>query len=266
MKSSKKIICIIISILVFLALLVGIIYLLTIKKQTYDIEVNGSYNIISALGLRETDKIEIIKDDVNINKLGTYNLQVKINNKEKKYKINVVDTTPPKINANDINLSLGDNFNVNDYVDVTDNYDESIEKKIISNNVNVNKIGTYNVILSATDSSNNTNNKTIKVNVLDKGYTQAVAVIEYLKKHLKNPDSLIVKEVGFSSYVEEEIADYDVIIIRYSAQNGFGGMTTDTGYYNVTPDTKIIGYNSGCEMVGCNGKQLDMDIINKLLK
>lgn len=267
MKNKKKFIYIIISVLMFLVISMIIIYLFTLKNKSYNVEVNSDYSVISVLKLKESDKIEIIKDDININELGTYNLQVKVNNKEKKYKINVIDTTPPKINVDDINISIKEKFDVNNYIEISDNYDKDIKNKIkvVSNNVDTNKTGTYNIILSATDSSNNTSNKTIKVNVLENGYMQAVAVINLLKGQLKNPQSLIVKEVAFSSYIEHGIANYDVIIIKYSAQNGFGGMTTDKKYFNVTPDTKNISYNSGCEMVGCNGKTLDIEKINKLL-
>lgn len=83
---------------------------------------------------------------------------------------------------------------------------------------------------------------TIREQLKYESYTYAV--INDLKKYLKNPDSVKVHDVTFydsKGDETEEILDtdevasnYPICIMRYGAQNGFGGNTTGyvLGYYD----------------------------------
>lgn len=59
--------------------------------------------------------------------------------------------------------------------------------------------------------------------MLTKHEKQAFEVINFLKKKLKNPDSLIVNSI----YKDSSLDHY---AIDYSSQNGFGGNTRDMFY------------------------------------
>ena len=74
----------------------------------------------------------------------------------------------PVITASDTTIILGNSFDPLNDVKATDNEDGDITKKIkvISNNVDVNKAGTYDVKYSVTDSFGNTSTKSIKVSVI----------------------------------------------------------------------------------------------------
>jgi len=74
----------------------------------------------------------------------------------------------PVINASNKQIYMFDECNILEGVTGNDNEDGDITSKIrvISNNINVNKQGTYDVVYSLTDSYSNTVTKSIKVEVL----------------------------------------------------------------------------------------------------
>ena len=74
----------------------------------------------------------------------------------------------PVITASDDSVLIGDSFDPLKGVKATDNEDGDITKniKVVSNNVDVNKAGTYEVKYSVTDSFGNTVTKVIKITVI----------------------------------------------------------------------------------------------------
>ncbi|WP_260444509.1 immunoglobulin-like domain-containing protein [Listeria booriae] len=76
----------------------------------------------------------------------------------------------PIINASDKTINAGENFSLLDGVSATDVEDGDITNKIkvIDNNVDTSKGGSYNVTYSVTDGNGNTTTKTIQVNVRPK--------------------------------------------------------------------------------------------------
>ncbi|WP_240310304.1 MULTISPECIES: immunoglobulin-like domain-containing protein [Listeria] len=79
------------------------------------------------------------------------------------------DQVKPTISATDKTISVGDNFDPKAGVTASDDRDGDITNKIevVSNNVDTTKAGTYDVTYSVTDSSGNTETKTIIVTVQD---------------------------------------------------------------------------------------------------
>lgn len=85
--------------------------------------------------------------------------------------IKVVDTTSPTIilKENPTTINIGEEVDFLDLVyEVSDNFDEvSVDDLIVSNNVNFNEVGRYEVVYELTDSSNNKNITILEVLIRD---------------------------------------------------------------------------------------------------
>jgi hypothetical protein len=81
----------------------------------------------------------------------------------------IVDTEPPKINgAQDQTVFIGDAVSYKKDITVTDNRDENVNLVVDSSAVNLKKVGSYNVIYSATDTSGNIETNTVTFTVKEK--------------------------------------------------------------------------------------------------
>ena len=108
-----------------------------------------------------SDKI-VIKNNIDINKIGSYEVEYSINygNISKKIvrKVKVVDTERPNIVLNGdevVYLTIGDVFDDAGVV-ATDNYDGNLNDLVeVSHNIDENKEGSYEVVYKVKDSSGN---------------------------------------------------------------------------------------------------------------
>lgn len=76
------------------------------------------------------------------------------------------DTTPPQISAEDtVTLQINSTFDPLESIDIADNQDPNPTLEVLSNNVNTNKTGSYQVVYQGKDRSGNTCKleKTIKI-------------------------------------------------------------------------------------------------------
>lgn len=140
-------------------------------KEVEEVEVLKKYNY-NKVNICYGNKIKCKKQKykvigkINTNKIGTYHLiyQVRINNKtiSKSKQVNVIDSISPIINVHDDLKKVCPNGKFSEkLVSAMDNYDGDI-----SNNIKY-KIQNGKLILSVTDSSNNSTRKEIDVEVLD---------------------------------------------------------------------------------------------------
>lgn len=192
----KKRIVIISSILVITISIVLIYCYYSIKPTIYlngedNITINykDNYNDMGAksyiLGKDYSSHIKI-DGEVNTNKVGTYEIKyiIKVNYlKRSNYvtrKITVVDKEAPIINLKgekEINIKLGSNYEENGF-SAEDNVDGNITDKVkITNNIDKNKVGKYEVIYTVTDSSNNTSNIVRYVNVIEKKVLNLINIL-----------------------------------------------------------------------------------------
>ena len=75
----------------------------------------------------------------------------------------------PVIEANSILLMLGDDYNLLDYITVNDYEDGNlIDKVVIDSNIDINKVGNYEVTYSVVDSYGNTTIKTVVASVVSR--------------------------------------------------------------------------------------------------
>lgn len=121
--------------------------------------------------------------DLKYDKVGEYTLKVDITKGdltvEKDVKIQVYDDEAPKLSVSNVFLTQGQNFDENSEVQCSDNSEEKIQPKVIENNVDTSKPGTYKVVYEAKDSSGNTATAERKV-VVHKEYNY-----KELKKNVK---------------------------------------------------------------------------------
>ena len=241
-------------------------------NKIYEIEVFSDYNLNKVLELSDGERFTVSNDNINITELGTYEVSGKIEYPNKKtkevtYTIAVVDTQSPQLIVDDvIVISTGDLFNPIDHIDVSDNYDTNKNNmiKVVENTVDSKTEGTYSVRYAATDSSGNNTNKVVKVVVADKKYTLVKNAIKVLFNSLKFPESLLVQKVMYNDYADS-IADYDVVVIEYSAKNSFGESIPDRAYLDVYQDGKVETNPIG-DLVGINGEELDQNIILSIVE
>ena len=117
----------------------------------------------------ESDKK--IKFDTKYNKIGSFKVVMKINDKNYETTLNVVDKLAPTLKLKELTITLGDKFEINSFVEsCTDNSEEDC---ILSykENKKYTKVGTYDVTIIAKDKSDNVVEETTKLIVKTKKTT-----------------------------------------------------------------------------------------------
>ena len=140
-----------------------------------------------------------VRDTYTFNKLGKTEVKLEgivlykdFFNKNKELKdvklvsYNIVDTTKPEIiGAEDKTIKQGDQINLKDNIKVEDNVDKDLEVKI-NGNVDTNTPGEYEITYTATDRSNNTTEKKIKIKVEAKEQEKVEEQKAEVKEETKN--------------------------------------------------------------------------------
>ena len=140
-----------------------------------------------------------VRDTYTFNKLGKTEVKLEgivlykdFFNKNKEIKdiklvsYNIVDTTKPEIiGEEDKTIKQGDQINLKDNIKVEDNVDKDLEVKI-NGNVDTNTPGEYEITYTATDRSNNTTEKKIKIKVETKEQEKVEEKQTEVKEEIKN--------------------------------------------------------------------------------
>lgn len=139
-----------------------------------------------------TSKVIVESKNININEPGTYQITYKVTDSKNKsttktITVTVIENKKPEITAKDITITQGVEFNPLTNVTAKDKEDGDLTKKIeiAENNLNINKIGTYNITYKVTDNYNQTVTKTIKVTVVENQYPTIEATDKII---IKNKD------------------------------------------------------------------------------
>ena len=139
----------------------------------------------------------------------------------------------PVINAEDKTITVGDTFDPMKDVTASDkeNGDLTTEIKIISNNVDTSKAGTYTVIYKVTDNNGASTTKTITVTVKDKeDVTECQVIVFYDANGGTGTMEPITGDVGSKIVIE---------------QNGFARSGYTFTGWNTQADGKGTAYKAG---------------------
>ena len=158
----------------------------TIKAEDKTITVGDKFDVkkdVTATDKEDgdlTDKIEVVKNDVDTTKPGTYEVVYKVTDSKgaSKKKTVYVTVNPkmealnevPTIKAEDKTITVGDTFDAKKDVTAKDTEDGDLTDKIevVKNDVDTTKSGTYEVTYKVTDSKGASTTKTIRVTVVKK--------------------------------------------------------------------------------------------------
>ena len=175
MKNRKKLVITLIGVIV---LGIGLfVYQTFIKKQLHfkenlTVEINGKFNPNSYISEVEHGSVKDVacqSKNLNIKKLGKYEVTYTYKNREYTTMIQVVDTTKPVFKGlDDLTVSLNTTLDLKAGVEVSDNSLEEIKYKIDDKKIDTSKEGTYEVTYSAKDSSGNKTIAKRKIEVIKK--------------------------------------------------------------------------------------------------
>lgn len=121
-----------------------------------------------------TENIKIIEDTVNINVVGEYKVTYTVTNSYNKtvtktIKVTVVENAKPVIIVEDKEILLNSDFDKMKGVIATDKEDGNITSNIVieSDNIDITKVGKYQITYKVTDKANQTVTKTINISVVE---------------------------------------------------------------------------------------------------
>ena len=146
------------------------------EENAYKMEVHGEKPEFKATATDNYDEHVdvVVTDDINVDIVGTYTVTFKstdtngnVATETREFK--VIDTTPPVITVDDENNKYtmevhGEKPEFK--ATATDNYDEHVDV-VVTDDINVDVVGTYTVTFTATDANNNTATETREFKVID---------------------------------------------------------------------------------------------------
>lgn len=233
-----------------------------------EVPVNGSTDLssyIKAVDNVDGDVTPFMSADTTLDtsKLGTQTITLKAsdvsgNETEKTLEFAVTDTQAPVINFKqgaDVTINYGSAFNLADYVEVTDNFDGTINPTV-EGSIDVNKENEKQALnISATDTSGNTVNGTLNVTVKDveapvitlnrnelsvKAGT-SIDFAQYLSSAVDNKDGNIKDKVSLPSIKTSKAGTYTA---TYSVTDTSGNRGTAALTVKVTANTSSSGVGS----------------------
>ena len=148
-----------------------------------------------------TSKLEVVENNVNINKTGIYTVKYRATNDSnittnKTIKVTVIANQKPVINASNILKYVDDSFDPLEGVTATDKEDGNLTNITYTHNVDTSKVGDYLVTYKVKDLDNQETTKSITVTVEEKEYVRKENVF-YLDKLLYNEETKKVDFQGF---------------------------------------------------------------------
>lgn len=114
-----------------------------------------------------------IKFDTEYNKIGSFKVVIKINNKNYETTLNINDTIAPTLKLKELTITLDDKFEVKDFVESCKDNSEEDCTLSYKENKKYTKAGTYDVTIIAKDKSNNETEETTKLIIKNKKTTNA---------------------------------------------------------------------------------------------
>ena len=201
-----------------------------------------------------TDKIEVVEETVKIDVVGTYQVTYKVTDKNnttttKTITVTVTENKKPVITAEDKEVIQYRKLDELDDVSATDEEDGKVEVKVKNSTVKLDTPGYYEITYQATDTYNQTTEKTIKVTVIkdeapvinaeDKTITQGTTFepLKDVTAEDKEEGKIEKIEVVKNDVKEKEIGEYEV---TYKAVDSYKNETTKTITVTVVENQKPV--------------------------
>ena len=182
-KPSFSIKSLVILAIIIILIIITVIFIIRIQNNNTKIEsatIEMRDKVVVEIGSKEVDKtlfftnLENVKESdikvsyskVNFNKVGTYEVTLKIYSKEYKSTLEVIDTTSPELTVKNVTITEGSTYKASDFVDscidnsnedcIIEFYDSSLDQD--GNKIdysNYKDKGTYSIQIIAKDASEN---------------------------------------------------------------------------------------------------------------
>lgn len=201
-----------------------------------------------------TKEIEVVEETVKIDEPGTYEVTYKVTDKNnqtttKTITVTVTENKKPVITAEDKEVVQGRKLDELEGVSATDEEDGPVEVKVKDNTVNLEEPGSYTITYEATDSYNQTSEKTITVTVLkdeapvinaeDKTITQGTKFkpLDGITAEDKEDGEIKEIEVVTNEVKENKTGEYEV---TYKVVDSFNNETKKTITVTVVENQKPV--------------------------
>ena len=253
----------------YLILFLSLFILTGCKEKVYDLDttndviVNNNVEVYSDTYLNDIitiNDIDLLSENYKIDteEIGSKQYEIIYLKDKKKYRykftINVVDNTLPKLLSGTTRTVLkGYDKELCDLITYGDNYTGDLKCEA-KGNYNLNKIGSYNITYSISDSSNNTLNVDGVLNVVNKidnnyvpnNYTSPITEVFELYKEDNNIIGIDVSEwQGNIDYKKVKDAGVEFVIIRIGFGRSDNEPKVDGQYYNNIKKAKEEGLMVG---------------------
>ena len=260
---------------------------INVVTETEDITINKEIEVYSDIYLNDIitiNDVELLSDNYKIDteELGIKTYEILYKKDKKKYSytfdVEIKDTTKPKLlSGTSRTVVKGYNKDICDLITYGDNYTGNLKCEIIGN-YDVNKIGTYSITYSISDSSNNTINVDGVLNVVNEinntytpdNYTTPISEVYELYKKNNEIIGIDVSEwQGIIDYNKVKNAGVEFVIIRIGVQTTDGEPKIDGRYYENIKNAKEAGLKVGVYLYTIAGtreeaKEQALWVINKL--
>ena len=209
-----------------------------VSQNSSKIEIGSAFNISDAFKCKDGISIQLKSgENIDTSSIGKQKAVFVISDGEKteetEFSFEIVDTLPPEIEGVNTTIYKGSEFDPSKFVSCIDNSGETITAVVVSNNVDTSTEGQYSVDYKATDSSGNSSEKTINVQVLAIDTAEDVMdlIDEYINKngysefkYNKNSmDAVFVTGPDFSKYNLNSDRTLRVYPEIYMLENVFEG-------------------------------------------
>lgn len=248
-KKKRIIILLFIIILIIVGIILFSIFNKDIKvelNKKLEVEINTEAKLLSFIKKVDNGKIDTKDKLIDTSKLGEQELVINLSNnikkKEYKFKIKVVDTTKPEIDAKEkVSTVEGTKIDLLKDVKVKDNSKEEIKVEVIGD-YDFNKKGEYKLKYIAKDSSKNEAIKDFKLIVEEKPKEKV--------ETNNSGNSSFTTSKGYSGKVVNGITYINGVLIAnktYSLPSSYypGGLTNETqnAFNKLKEAATSLGYN-----------------------
>lgn len=212
-----------------------------IKPLITYVDISDNYDSFESIQIN-------IKDTININKIGTYEMTVEVadtskNKKTYRFFVDVVDTTPPVLDSTEVIMIT--TFQRPDYISLLvyrDQYDikQSLTLIVEDEDVDYNEMGKHTIQIHISDTSNNTATFQIEIIMIDLIPPEIVLSIDvlyidierftfnpiqYISRIEDNREDITFDKVNIINPVLPEIGVYEVLYEVFDNSGLYGYKT-----------------------------------------